>query len=137
MGGNLCLLFLASRYSHVSRIQGSSFSTDRSPCSTSLRPPCASAAHELGSNCPSRQGPEEGQDGPSWGQMCQYDGLLRNVRVGSRCASHFDDVVVAWVAPYGIMWKADVPSADVRTATPPSLASLDQGCLGHLIWDEV
>jgi len=47
--------------------------------------------------------------------------------VGSTCASCLDDVVVAWVAPYGIMWEADMPSADVRTATPLSPAFLDQG----------
>jgi len=57
--------------------------------------------------------------------------------VGSRHASHLDDAVVAWVAPCGIMWKADMPSVDVRTAAPPSLASLDQWWLRHSIWDEV
>ena len=137
VGSNLCLLFLALRHSHVSCIQGSSFSTDRSPCSASLRPLCASPTHELGLNHPSCQDQEEGQDGLSWGQTCQCDGLLGNVRVGSTHASCLDDVVVAWVAPYGIMWKAYMPSADVRTATPPSLASLDQGWLGHSIRDKV
>src|SRR5882724_10289116 len=39
--------------------------------------------------------------------------------------------------PCTIMWEADVPPAVGRIAATPSLASLDQGLLGHLIWDEV
>src|SRR5882672_11257859 len=97
------------------------------PCSASRRPLCTSHAHEIRSNHPSCQDPGEGQDGPSCGQTCQCDGLLRNVGVGSTRASCLDDVVVAWVTPYSIMWEADVPSSDVRTATPLSLAFLDQG----------
>ena len=124
-GTNFCLLFLASCH-HVYHIRGSS-----SPCSASLQLLCTSHAHEIRLNCPSCQDPGEGQDGPSCWQTCQCDGLLRNVGVGSTCASCLDNVVVAWVAPYSIMWEADMPSADVRTATPLSPAFLDQGRLGH------
>jgi len=35
------------------------------------------------------------------------------------------------------MWEADVPPAVGRIAATPSLAFLDQGLLGHSIWDEV
>src|SRR5882724_4893548 len=39
--------------------------------------------------------------------------------------------------PCTIMWEADVPPAVGCIAAAPSLASLDQGLLGHSIWDEV
>src|SRR5882724_6131072 len=39
--------------------------------------------------------------------------------------------------PCAIMWEADVPPAVGCIAATPSLASLDQGLLGHSIWDEV
>src|SRR5882724_11485311 len=39
--------------------------------------------------------------------------------------------------PCAIMWEADVPPAVGRIAATLSLASLDQGLLSHLIWDEV
>src|SRR5882724_6772156 len=39
--------------------------------------------------------------------------------------------------PCTIMWEADVPPAVGRIAAALSLASLDQGLLGHLIWYEV
>src|SRR5882724_3884839 len=39
--------------------------------------------------------------------------------------------------PCTIIWEADVPPAVGCIAATPSLASLDQGLLGHLIWDEV
>src|SRR5882672_11346091 len=39
--------------------------------------------------------------------------------------------------PCTIMWEADVPPAVGHIAAAPSLAFLDQGLLGHLIWDEV
>src|SRR5882724_8446969 len=125
-GANFCLLFLASRH-HVYHIRGSLSPGSSSPHSVSQRPPCTSHAHEIRSNRPSFQDPGEGQDGPSCRQTCQCDGLLGDVGVGSTRASCLDDVVVAWVAPYIIMWEADVPSADVRTATPLSPAILDQG----------
>src|SRR5882724_2749196 len=130
VGTNFCLLFLASRH-HVYHVRGSSSPGSSSPRSASWRPPCTSHAHEIRSNRPGCQDPGEGQDGPSCRQTCQCDGLLGDVRVGSTRASCLDNVVVAWVAPYSIMWEADVPSADVRTATPLRPAFLDQGCLGH------
>src|SRR5882724_9235319 len=39
--------------------------------------------------------------------------------------------------PCAIMWEADMPPAVGHIAAAPSLASLDQGLLGHSIWDEV
>jgi len=48
-----------------------------------------------------------------------------------------DDAVVAWVAPYQHHVEGRRALLDVRTATPPSLASLDQGWLRHSIWDKV
>src|SRR5882724_3792292 len=39
--------------------------------------------------------------------------------------------------PCTIMWEADVPPAVGCIAATPSLASLDQGLLGHSIWYEV
>src|SRR5882724_9803011 len=39
--------------------------------------------------------------------------------------------------PCAIMWEADMPPAVGRIAATPSLASLDQGLLGHSIWYEV
>src|SRR5882724_11909016 len=81
-----------------------------SPCSASWQPPCTSHAHKIGSNHPGCQDPGGGQDGPSCQPTCQCDGLLGNVGVGSTRASCPDNVV-AWVAPYGIMWEADMPSA--------------------------
>src|SRR5882724_3170142 len=129
-GANFCSLFLASHH-HVYHVQGSSSPGSLSPHSVSQQLPCTSHAYEIRSNHPSCQDPGEGQDGLSCRQTCQCDGLLGNVRVGSTCASCLDNVVVAWVAPYGIMWEADIPSADVCTATPLSPAFLDQGRLGH------
>ena len=51
-------------------------------------------------------------------------------KVGSRCASCLDDAMV-------LGWVADVPPAGDCTAASLSLASLDQGWLGHSIWDKV
>src|SRR5882724_11728523 len=39
--------------------------------------------------------------------------------------------------PCAIMWEADMPPAIGRIAAALSLASLDQGLLGHSIWYEV
>src|SRR5882724_8954296 len=39
--------------------------------------------------------------------------------------------------PCAIMWEADMPPAVGHIAATPILASLDQGLLGHSIWDEV
>ena len=50
--------------------------------------------------------------------------------VGSRCASFLDNAAVLGCV-------ADVPPAGDHAAASPSLASLDQGCMGHLIWDKV
>src|SRR5882724_4310032 len=127
---NFCLLFLASHH-HVYHVRGLSSPGSSSPHSASQRLLCTSHTHEIRSNRPSCQDPGEGQDGLSCQQTCQCDGLLGNVGVGSTCASCLDDVVVAWVAPYSIMWEADMPSTDVHTATPLSPAFLDQGRLGH------
>src|SRR5882672_5975757 len=55
-------------------------------------------------------------------QTCQHDGLLGYVKVGSRHASCLDTAVVL---------------GDVHAAAALSLASLDQGRVGHLIRDEV
>src|SRR5882672_3800479 len=92
-------------------------------------------------NGPSCQDLDEGQDGPLCRQMCQHDGLLEYVEVGSRRASFLDKAaVLAWwqmCHPCAIMWEADVPPAVGCIAAAPSLAFLDQGLLGHSIWDEV
>src|SRR5882724_1077856 len=66
-------------------------------------PPCASLTLFIESNGPSCQDPDEGQDGPLSRQMCQHDGLLGYVEVGSRRASCLDKVAV-------LAWVADVPS---------------------------
>src|SRR5882672_580323 len=93
------------------------------------------------SNGPSCQDPDEGQAGPSCRQTCQHDGLLGYVEVGSRRASCLDKAAVlacvADVPSCTIMCEADVPPAVGRIAAAPSLAFLDQGLLGHSIWDEV
>jgi len=65
-------------------------------------------------------------DGPSCGKTCQQDGILSMFKVGSRHASCLDDAVV-------LGWVADVPPAGDCTAASLSLASLDQGWLGHSI----
>jgi len=61
--------------------------------------------------------------------------------VGSRHASCLDDAaVLGWVAdvhPCTTMWEADMTPAGDHAAAYPSLASLDQGWLGHSIWDKV
>src|SRR6266850_5527972 len=92
-------------------------------------------------NGPSCQDLDEGQDGPSCRQTCQHDGLLGYVKVGSRHASCLDKAAVlacvADVPSCTIMWEADMPPAVGHIAAVPSLASLDQGLLGHSIWDEV
>src|SRR5882724_331602 len=59
-----------------------------SHCGTSQRPPCTSLTLIIKSNGPSCQDMDKGQDGPSCRQMCQHDGLLGYVKVGSRCAIH-------------------------------------------------
>jgi len=58
--------------------------------------------------------------------MCQHDGLLGYVEVGSRRASCLDKAaVLACVADAlscAIMWEADVPPAVGRIAATQSLA---------------
>ena len=115
VGANLCLLFLASCHSHPPSLCHSH------PCSMSQWPPCTSHAHDRieWSQLP-RSGGRLGWSNV-W-QTCQHDGLLRYVKVGSRCASCLDTAVVL---------------GDVHAAAALSLASLDQGRVGHSIQDEV
>src|SRR5882724_4096264 len=77
--------------------------TVSSHCSASQQLPCTSLTHVIKLNGPSCQDLDEGQDGPSCRQMCQHDGLLGYVKVGSRHASCLDKVAV-------LAWVADVPS---------------------------
>src|SRR5882672_1997646 len=92
VGANLCLLFLASHHSH---------------------PHSASQSHAHDQIKWSQLPRSRGRLG--WSivrQMCQHDGLLGYVEVGSRCASCLDTAVVL---------------GDVHAAAALSLASLDQG----------
>jgi len=82
----------------------------RHHCSASRRPPCKHPMHhKIGSNRPQFfQDQRKGQDGSVVSARRANAMGSSECGVGSTRASCLDDVVVAWVAPYSIMWEADV-----------------------------